>query len=257
MSTELTDSSFWDQYWQSVKLPVEVKEENSTPFVREILKAFRTFLPQEKGLSVLEIGGALGGYLAYLAKALGYKVYALDNSRIGCQKLEENFQALNIPVTVYHRDILNDDISDLPQFDVVYSLGLIEHFSDPTPIVRKSVQLTRSQGTLLLSVPNYLGINHVLLRLLKPQYLSWHNVNVMNLKSWETFEKELGLGVIFKGYIGGWEPRIYAKSGKSIARRATNKMISLAARELDKLPVVRKLNSRWWSGYAMAVYYKP
>lgn len=252
----LTNQFFWDQHWRNVKLPIEIKENTSSPYIREILKTFKKYLPIKKGQTVLEIGGAPGGYLAYMARSFGYSVYAIDNSYVGHKKLEENFRILNIPITAYQSDIMKVNISDLPQFDIVYSLGLIEHFLDPLSVIHKHIQLTKPSGILLLGVPNFLGVNRVLLRIFNPDYLSLHNLSIMNLKSWNRFEDKFGLEIIFKDYIGGWEPRIYIAPGTSFLKKVKNKVIGTIAGRLDKLHFFRRLNSMWWSGYAIGVYRK-
>jgi len=71
--------------------------------------------------------------------------------------MREAFEIRNLDVTIYNRDIFGD-LSDLPSFDIVFSMGFIEHFSDLDSIVGKHVELLKKHGILLLGVPNYRGI---------------------------------------------------------------------------------------------------
>jgi 2-polyprenyl-3-methyl-5-hydroxy-6-metoxy-1,4-benzoquinol methylase len=112
--------------------------------------------------------------------------------------MREAFEGVNLNLIIYNRDIFGD-LSDLPRFDIVFSMGLIEHFSDPDAIVGKHVELLNKQGILLLGVPNYRGISHTVLRRLAPRKLSMHNLETMDIKNWESFEKKYGLKTIFKG----------------------------------------------------------
>ena len=41
----------------------------------------------------------------------------------------------------------------------------------------------------MLGVPNYRGISQVVLKRLAPQKLSMHNLETMDIKNWESFEK--------------------------------------------------------------------
>ena len=84
----------------------------------------------------------------------------------------------------------------------------------------------------------------------------WEEIKLFFESHIGLFENELGLEVVFKGYVGGWEPRIYIGSGTSLVRKATNKAISILASTLDKIQALRRFNSKWWSGYAIAVYRK-
>ncbi|HEY2598881.1 MAG TPA: class I SAM-dependent methyltransferase [Candidatus Dormibacteraeota bacterium] len=256
-SQALTDERFWDDYWQQLKLPVAVDEAKARPYEREILKVLKRFAPTHPGARIVEIGGAPGGYLAYVARASGGDAFALDISPVGCKKLEENFELLGIPVTVFCRDVLESDLSDLPRFDMVYSLGLIEHFGDPLPMIRKHVELAKPGGVIVLGLPNFRGIAKHVLRFTRPEMLGIHNLATMDTRTWSRFEHEARLEVLFRGYVGGWEPRIYAMRKASAWTRFVNLPIRAAARVMDNLGPVHRWNSRAWSGYAMGVYRTP
>jgi len=256
MVEQLTDNVFWDQQWSNVRLPVEVREADSTPYIREILNIFKLYLSKDNNMNILEIGGAPGGYLAYLARNFRYNVSAIDYSEVGCKKILENFKILNMPLTVYNIDIIHDNLSQVPLFDLVYSLGLIEHFSEPLTIIEKHINLIKPNGLLLLGVPCFLGINKIFFKILKPDVLYWHNLSTMDIGNWKIYEEKFGLSTIFKGYLGGWEPRIYMNTSNSFLGKIKNRAIEIIAQNLDRFSVVRKLNSKWWSCYAVAIYRK-
>jgi 2-polyprenyl-3-methyl-5-hydroxy-6-metoxy-1,4-benzoquinol methylase len=256
-SSALTDEAFWDAYWQHLRLPTAVDETRAAPYQREILRVFKRFVPLGQGLRALEIGGAPGGYLAWVSRTFGYEAHAIDSSAVGCRKLTENFDLLQIPVTVQCSDVLEVDLSNLPRFDLVYSLGLIEHFSDPTPMIRKHVELAKPGGLVVIGLPNFRGINRPVLRLTRPELFDTLNLRTMDTRSWTTFEREIGLEVVFRGYVGGWEPRLYAIRRKDLRSRMVNFPFRAAAKVMDALGPVRRLNARAWSGYAMGVYRTP
>jgi tRNA(1-methyladenosine) methyltransferase and related methyltransferases len=257
VSHALTDEQFWDAYWEKLKLPVAADEATARPYEREILKVLKRFAPKHPGARIVELGGAPGGYLAYVARASGGEAYAIDISSVGCSKLKENFELLGISVTVFCRDVLESDLSDIPRFDLVYSLGLIEHFGDPLPMIRKHVELAKPGGVIVVGLPNLLGINKHVLRLTRPEMFSMHNLTTMDTRTWSRFEQAAGLEVLFRGYVGGWEPRMYAVRKPNRWSRAVNLPIRAAARLMDNLGPVHSWNSRAWSGYAMGVYRTP
>ena len=207
---------------------------------------------------MLEIGGAPGQYLVYLHKQFGYKVSCLDYSETGCEKTRENFKLLDIPVNVYHKDIFSD-LSELPLYDVVFSMGLIEHFEDVKVIVNNHLKLLKPGGILILGMPNFRGINKLFLKRLAPELLKKHNLKTMNISTWKVFENELNIQPLFKGYVGGFEPATFLVCEKCYA---LNKLIFFQARVLNKLfhkrfSFLRRFNSRYFSGYIMGVYTKP
>lgn len=252
----LTDIAFWDRYWSNVTLPVELTRQTVTPFIQRILAVFDRWLPVDPARQVLEIGGAPGQYLAYLHRTLHYQPYALDYSPVGCEMTRRNFDLLGLPITIYQKDLLQDDLSALPRFDVVYSLGLIEHFQDRQEVVAKHVALVKPGGILLLGVPNYAGIYQPLMQQLAPQRLAIHNLATMDLRNWRSFEQALALEPLFRGYVGGFEPSVInTLERRTFINRALRQGIRLASNLFThRWQGLRNYNSRYTSGYLMGVY---
>jgi SAM-dependent methyltransferase len=254
-SAALTDPGYWDRYWAAVSLPREHRRTPRAHYLNAILDVFDRFLPADATLTAAEIGGAPGQYLAYLHRSLGYRVTCIDYSRTGCTKTVENFRLLGIGGDVIQGDI-TADVGDLPTFDVVYSLGLIEHFSDRLPVVERHVRLVRPGGYLVLGVPNFRGLTGWFMRVLAPSTYATHEIAAMDLDGWRAFEEAFDLRVLWKDYVGGFEPSIFARREK---KRPGTLVPYLVARALKlalsrRLGFLRRINGPRWSGYAMAVY---
>lgn len=254
---KLTEKEHWDNYWREFDLPVELIQSPDNLLINEELNLFNTYFPKDP-LSVLEIGGAPGQYLVYLSKQFGYQVNCLDYSEVGCQKTIENFKLFNIPVTVYQKDIFKD-LKDIPRFDMVYSMGLAEHFNDLSGIVEKHLDLLKPGGILMIGMPNFLGINHFFLKRLAPSLVEKHNLESMDIKNWKKFENEFKLETIFKAYVGGFEPSTFLVREKT---DFVNNILFLKARILNRIfhknfRFLRRFNSKHFSGYMIGIYRKP
>lgn len=254
---KLTEQEFWEQYWDNRTSGIEVKKEKKNLFVNEILNVFDKYLPVNQNYTVLEIGGAPGQYLIYFVKNFGYKAHSLDYSRNGNIQTERNFKQAGIPITIYEADLFAPD-KNLPRFDVVYSLGLIEHFDDPLKAVEKHVELLKPGGILILGAPNLTGIYHRFLKTLSPDHDKTHNLKTMDLANWERFEKALPITPLFKGYVGGFEPLIMKKKDVTTAWA---KFLGFIVKGLvftfsSRFRFLRRYNSRRWSGYLMGIYRK-
>lgn len=255
--TKLTEKAYWDDLWDGASLPAQISRLDGNLLLNKELDIFEKYLPKEK-LSILEIGGAPGQYLAYFHQQFGYQVNCLDYSETGCEKTQKNFQLLNIDGAVYHNDLFSSDLK-IPSFDIVYSMGFIEHFSDLTEVIGKHLALLKPGGILILGIPNLLGINKFFLKSLAPKMLAQHNLKTMDLKSWETFEMHFKLETIYKSYVGGFEPSTFLlKEEKSI----WNSILFLKARVFNKIfhknfAFLRNYNSKQFSGYAIGIYRKP
>ena len=92
------------------------------------------------GQRVLEIGCAPGKMLAWVAAALRGQVSGLDYSRRGLDQALRLFDALHLSADLRCEDLRQ---TTLPRasFDIVYSLGVIEHFEDPREIVSDHLSL--------------------------------------------------------------------------------------------------------------------
>ncbi len=256
MQDKLTEKQYWENYWKGIELPLELVRETSDPNIQAELDVFEKYLPDGK-LSILEIGGAPGQYLAYFHKKFGYSVNCLDYTTTGCEKTRENFRLLNIPGDVYKGDLFSEDLQ-LPQYDIVCSFGFIEHFNDLKGVVSQHLKLLVPGGLLILGVPNFLGINHWFLKRLAPTLLNGHNLKSMNSDTWVDFEKALSLDVIFKQYVGGFEPGVFLRCEQ---KSAINKTLFFVARLLNRIfhnnfKKLRKYNSKNTSGYLIGIYRK-
>lgn len=251
----LTDEVFWDQYWQELILPREVTKGTSL-YLDAITDVFDEWLPTGEGKRMLEIGGAPGQYGIYLHRRLGYRLHVLDNSAVGCAATRRNLDLLGIAGDVTQGDMF-DPTLHLPSFDVVYSLGLIEHFNNLEDAVAAHVRFVRPGGLLILGCPNFLGVNGAVLRWLAPSVVATTNTDNMDLKKWAGFEKNLRLEPLFRGYVGGFEASVFARAERArwidrAALRSVNALVWFLGH--DEFRALRRLNSRMWSGYIMGVY---
>lgn len=205
MAEHLTDAAYWDQHWATVTLPVAHTWENSTGLTRGILGVIEAVTKDRRPRQVLEVGGAPGGYLAYFAGRYSSEVHSLDYSATGCRATKENFRRLGYPVRVHQADLFAVG-PQLPKFDLVYSLGLIEHFEDTQRVVRAHRDLLKPGGLLILGVPHFVWVFWPLLQLLAPRITRGHNRQALAIEGWAAFEHALDLKPLRKCYIGGFQP---------------------------------------------------
>ena len=146
----------------------------------------------------------------------------------------------------------------MPRFDIVFSMGFVEHFSNLDAIVGKHVKLLKKEGIILLGVPNYRGICHAVLKRLAQQKLSMHNLEAMDIKNWESFEKQYRLKTIFKAYIGGFNPGMYRRCENRTFINHLIRFFFKCVRILitDRLTFLRSFNSIYWSAYLLGIYRK-
>lgn len=207
----LTNPDFWDNYWAGIKLPERV--ETNSQWQLALANEFRKHLPDGRSRKLFEVGGAPGRWLVWFAQEMGYQVTTCDSSPHGVRLTLENLRMHHIEGEVHQTDFLTGSLPE-HTFDVVVSIGFIEHFADAKPIIARHLDLLKPGGLLALEVPNMAGsLNLKLLRLAGMQnFLSVHNLSVMNSTYFQTVAQEFDLKPKFLGYIGGFDPVIVTGS---------------------------------------------
>lgn len=254
--TRFTDAAWWDNYWEGFELPAEVTKADG-PVVAAITDVFDRHVPP--GGVALEIGGSSGRYLVYLHRRGGTRGVVLESSPVGHAAAERNFDLLGVPGRAVLGDMFDEQV-DVGLVDVVYSLGLIEHFDDPEAVARAHLRHLKPGGLLIIGAPNLAGINAPLFRRLSPSVYQTHDARSADPASWEAFERALGLEVLEKSYVGGFDPQLFWRLESA---SKLDWLLAITLKQLGKLfrrprlRALRRYNDRRWSAYAIAVYRKP
>ena len=146
----------WDKNWAEKGLEREINNvsENSCdphikthfPFITHILRN----LP--KNGVALEAGCGLGQWVFY-AEKLGCQSIGLDFT-VNTLRLVQRYAARRNSKSTF----VLGDIQNLPfeseSFDCVLSFGVIEHFVDPSSILREMYRVTKPSGKVLITTPN-------------------------------------------------------------------------------------------------------
>lgn len=169
-----TTTAYWDSLYAGQTEPA--LSSKLSVGSKNLQRLFRRYI--RPGMRFLEIGCAPGKQLAYIGKYLKASVAGLDYSPNGIELTRRLFDKLGLKGDLRCEDIFETTFQ--PQsFDVVYSLGVVEHFHDPTDVVRQHVELVKPAGMALILVPNYGGIYGHLQAHFDPANLSIHNTAIM------------------------------------------------------------------------------
>jgi len=255
----LTDAQFWDNWWTDAPLPTVARRVYRNDYLNVILDTLDRHVPP--GSRVLEIGGAPGTFLAYLAQNKGCRVTSMDISPQGNAATRRNFQLLGLPGTVLEADALAPPTLPAEMgFDVVTSWGFAEHFTDSAAVLRAHASRTKPGGLILMGFPNFLGINKIPLSLWAPTLLRHHHLPAMRSAVWQQAAHQQGLEVRAMGYRGGLSPRLWyvfdnpQRWYNAPWRLALRAGIGLWVRLPGSLNFWR---GHKWSGYWIAVLQKP
>lgn len=152
MSTNLTEPAYWDNFWKS---PFGASASQWSFHYWALARRLRANCA--KGASAVELGCGGSVWMPMLAR-YGADSWGIDYSEVGVRATREALARWKVEATVVQGDVF--DVERLPRdhFDLVYSLGLLEHFTDSATLVRRFVELAKPGGTVLTSVPNLAGV---------------------------------------------------------------------------------------------------
>ena len=208
----LTDVAYWEESWWVGRRPRRLRlyRDFDLETVRLLRVVGRTGSRQGhcpegespiKPSRVLEIGGGGSRVLPYLGLKLGFEVCGTDFSLSGCRLLHANLALAGISGSVVCEDLFRSSLRS-ESFDLVYSSGLVEHFSDTRAVAAEHVRLLKPGGRLVLIVPNLLGWQGKLIEKLAPPL--WRVHKVLGPADLAGVLESLGLGEICAGYLGSF-----------------------------------------------------
>lgn len=119
--------------------------------LKELILQIRCFA--KPPATVLEIGCG-SGFTSVLLASIGYPITAIDANRESVQALEQ-FTKVFPNLGVHKMDMFQLSFGD-KVFDVAFSQGVLEHYSDDD-IVRALLQQRRVAQTVVVDVPNGRG----------------------------------------------------------------------------------------------------
>lgn len=188
------------EYWSGLKRKVPSTEKKTSVF--EFREIFNECLVPSKGIA-LEVGCVPGTFLAYICKNFGYFPEGIDFDE---KTLEITSQTLkNSGLNNYN--LYKEDFNKWQpekKYDLVCSFGFVEHFDNAKEIIQRHIDLTKKGGKIIIEIPNFVGFNGFLHRLVDKPNLDQHNTNIMNLDFFERIAEENNLKINYLGYYGSW-----------------------------------------------------
>jgi SAM-dependent methyltransferase len=144
----------WEQFHNALPMQVAIHRESRRP----LLKLLAGLLPEDSCARVLEVGCGTALDSCLLAGAHGdVAAYACDLSESAARLARANAQAMGVDLRTFAGDLTALPFEDA-SFDLVFSQGVLEHFTDPAPAMREQVRVLRAEGALVVDVPQKFNV---------------------------------------------------------------------------------------------------
>lgn len=168
MENKLTDRELWQRYWENYRF---------TPISDH--PVYKKYVRTRKGGSFIEIGGFPGLNAGYFYRHVCRDVTLLDfyvDTDI-IHKVERQNGIPEGTIKTIEADFFT--FRSDRRYDIVFSLGFIEHFRDTEDVIARHAALLNKDGQLLIILPNLRGINGAVQYLFDRENLRIHNLQSM------------------------------------------------------------------------------
>ncbi len=245
MNSNLHSQEFWDQGYSDLKLE-EVSEKDQ---IRNWLKHWLKTIPVG---SCLEIGCFPGRYLAFFGR-LGFELNGVDLTPRTEPEVANwlRSEGYSVGQVAYH-----DFFTWAPnkKFDVVYSNGFIEHFSNWQDALRRHTEFVAPGGYLLVTAPNFKGTFQKFFHwLVDKENMDRHYLPSMDPDLWVAELQKDGFEILHSGFFERFDFWVGVQN-----RNLFQKLIFWTLRAL--IPVLKWIlpkNSYQFSPYCGVVARKP
>jgi SAM-dependent methyltransferase len=212
--------------------------------------------PRVFGKKALEIGCAPGKWIIFLEKERGYLMDGCEYLHSAVITTEKNLAMNGLSHSrVYEGDFLTCDFGE-QKYDLIISLGFIEHFNDPDIVIRKMMGILKPGGFLLIGIPKLTGLNYFFAqqvdKTIKNRLLPRHNLDIMNSRFFIRISDVFVLTPIKISCIGAFEPALFDISSSPL----WVKIIFYLCTIMFHNRFCRFINAEWYSSYLMAAYRK-
>ena len=197
-----TEKSYWDNlYTDQEKTPLEV-EGFRFKTNADLYRAFQKIDLDNK--NILEIGAGDSQWVTFLAKHHpSSSITGLDYSESGCIELKRRAEQDDVDIDIICADMFSPPEELIGKFDIVYSMGVVEHFDKLSEVVEALSQFLKPDGILFSEIPNLSGIYGPIVRWLDLDIYNLHNPH--DAPSLVAGHKSAGMDIIDSGYIATTE----------------------------------------------------
>jgi 2-polyprenyl-3-methyl-5-hydroxy-6-metoxy-1,4-benzoquinol methylase len=200
--------------------------------------------------------------MPFFAREMGNEVWGVDYSSMGLDAARRNMDLLKIEGHFVLGDFMTADLRR-ESFRVIFSQGVIEHYSDPLPFFRRALDLLEPGGVVVTVIPNLVGFLGWGQRWIDAKMLALHMP--YDHRDLDRLQEPLGLVPVMRGQPFGVMKlnimnfdRWYHAWPPFLAR-----LVGMFIEGFDRCvgwlfyPISRGLDGRFLSPFFVSIYRKP
>ena len=141
------DQQYWAQLWRETGISLT---SGDVYYYMDIIKRDYANALMPRGSRCIEIGAG-SGRLSALLGLNGHQLTCLDYTVEALQSARRNFAFAQVTADFVRGDAFALPFADCT-FDAVFSTGLLEHFTDPTPVIIEMVRILKPDGVFFSDI---------------------------------------------------------------------------------------------------------
>jgi len=254
----LTERNFWETTWRN--RAAWTKPRRLSYFHHHLQQLLLRYATPQTTACEIGCGGSV--WLPFLARH-GITVWGIDYSAAGIALAQQHVQRAGVTATLVQADVFEGDALPDDFFDLVFSVGFVEHFHDTDFVFERLAAALRPDGVMLTLVPNLTGAWGAVQRWVDPAVYALHVLYTP--ETLDTVHTHSGLVVVEPArYFGGFGPlvvnytRLLQRLPRVMARAVVGTLWLIqqtAAWGATRFP--RQGESQSLSSYVAGVYRRP
>ena len=199
MNTKLSQKKFWNESYEKRK-GASYPNLSRYMYHFELDRIFKRCLTAGNNKNLIELGCGASIWLPYFSKTFGYNVFGIDYSEKGCELAKFNLKKNGVEGEIICEDFLTKKVKELEgRFDIIVSMGVVEHFEDPEKIIRQLAVYLKTGGKIVTVVPNLKGVIGVIQKMVNEKVYAIHKV--FGLDELVHYHRNGGINVTSSSYF--------------------------------------------------------
>ncbi len=241
----LTNKNYWENYYSKSSVSIE------NLVIGKTYDHYWDLIFKSDLKTVIEIGAFPGRYLTYVADKYKLEPTAFD-FQTDLSIINEYFKLCNIK----KYEIISADFFDYSfdkRFDLVMSIGFVEHFENFNQVLKMHCELVNDDGYIFIQVPNKRYLRYFYGFIADYENLKAHNLKVMNKRVFSSVLNEMGFELLAIDYTGPFQFTLHNYNGRKNFRFLIYKLFRLIFKTFGLNKIVEKFPSKFWSASIVVV----
>lgn len=171
-ASDIARASYWESVWRGTRSVHPFSTRNYHDF--RLAGLFRGLAGP--GFRVLEIGCGGSRWIRFFDRGLGCETWGIDYSPAGIELARHSNAGREPALHLVEGDFFDESLLPRGYFDLLYSRGFLEHFTNASLVTRRMAQLLRPGGKVMTLIPNFVSVYGAIQKAVNPLVFEKHIV---------------------------------------------------------------------------------